>query len=79
MILAFLYPGPRKYSLTDSFKYPFVKEYKELAASIPNILNSFNNLIFTLRFWLILYSRDSPARSDAMGIVKPRNAKTPCT
>jgi hypothetical protein len=37
MILAFLCPGPRKYGLTDSFEYPFIKEYKKLAAGIPNI------------------------------------------
>jgi hypothetical protein len=78
-MLAFLCPGPRKYSLTDSFEYPFIKECKKLAASIPNIRNGFNNTLFTLRFWPIIYSRDGPARSDAMGIVKPGNAKTPYT
>jgi hypothetical protein len=79
IILAFLYPGSWKYGLTDSFEYPFIKEYKKLAASIPNIRNNFDDSIFILRFWLILYNRDSPARSDTIGIVKPRNAKTLCT
>jgi hypothetical protein len=78
-MLAFLCPGPRKYGLTDSFKYPFIKECKKLAAGILNVQNSFDDSTFTLRFWPILYSGDGPARSDAMGIVKPRNAKTPCT
>jgi hypothetical protein len=79
MMLAFLCPGPRKYGLTDSFEYPFIKECKKLAAGIPNVRNSFDDSTFTLRFWPILYSGDGPARSDAMGIVKPGNAKTPCT
>jgi hypothetical protein len=79
MILAFLCPSPRKYGLTDSFEYPFIKEYKKLAANIPNIWNSFDDSTFTLRFRPILYSRNNPARSDAMGIVKPGNAKTLCT
>jgi hypothetical protein len=75
-MLAFLCLSPRKYGLTDSFEYPFIKEYKKLAAGIPNVQNSFDDSTFTLRFWPILYSRDSPARSNAIGIVKPRNAKT---
>jgi hypothetical protein len=48
IILAFLCPGPRKYGLIDSFEYPFIKEYKKLAASIPNIRNSFDNSILYL-------------------------------
>jgi hypothetical protein len=76
IMLAFLCPSPWKYGLTDSFKYLFIKEYKKLAAGILNIQNSFNDLTFTLRFWPILYSRDSPARFNVIGIVKPRNAKT---
>jgi hypothetical protein len=76
IILAFLCLSPRKYGLTDSFEYPFIKEYKKFAASIPNIRNSFDDSIFTLRFWLILYSGDNPARSDTIGIIKPGNAKT---
>jgi hypothetical protein len=79
IMLAFLCPGPRKYGLIDSFEYPFIKEYKKLAAGIPNVQNSFDDSTFILRFWPILYSRDSPARSNAIGIVKPRNAKTLCT
>jgi hypothetical protein len=50
IILAFLCPSPRKYSLIDSFKYPFIKEYKKLAANILNIRNNFDDLIFILRF-----------------------------
>ena len=75
MILAFLCPSPRKYGLTDSFEYPFIKEYKKLAASIPNIRNNFNDSIFILRFQPILYNRDNPARSDTIRIIKPRNTK----
>lgn len=78
-MLAFLCPGPRKYGLTDSFEYPFIEECKKLAAGIPNVRNGFNDTLFTLRFWPIVYSGDGPARSDAMGMVKPGNAKTPCT
>jgi hypothetical protein len=78
-MLAFLCPGPRKYGLTDSFEYLFIKECKKLAAGISNVQNSFDDSTFTLRFWPILYSRDSPARSNAIGIVKPGNAKTLCT
>jgi hypothetical protein len=75
IILVFLYPSPRKYGLTDSFEYPFIKECKKLAAGIPNIRNNFDDSIFILRFWLILYNRNSPTRSDVIGIIKPRNAK----
>jgi hypothetical protein len=50
IILAFLCPGPRKYGLTDSFEYLFIKECKKLAASIPNIRNNFDDSIFILRF-----------------------------
>lgn len=65
--------------MTDSFEYPFVAECKKLATSIPRVRNSFNDTLFTLRFWPIVYSRDGPARSDAMGIVRPGNAKTLCS
>jgi hypothetical protein len=50
IILVFLCPGSRKYGLTNNFEYPFIEEYKKLAASIPNIRNNFDDLIFTFRF-----------------------------
>jgi hypothetical protein len=50
IILVFLCPSPRKYGLIDNFEYLFIEEYKKLTASIPNIRNSFDDSIFTLRF-----------------------------
>lgn len=59
--------------------YPFVQECKLLAKGIPNVYNAYTNSYFTLFFWPILLSGDGPARSEAMGMVRPGNAKTPCT
>lgn len=78
IMCVFLIPGPRKYGLLDSFFYPFVQECKMLAAGVPDVYNAYTNSYFTLFFWPILFSGDGPARADAMGMVRPGNAKTPC-
>src|SRR6195952_2797810 len=78
IMCVFLIPGPRKYGLLDSFFYPFVQECKMLAQGVPGVFNAYTNSYFTLYFWPILFSGDGPARADAMGMVRPGNAKTPC-
>ena len=52
-----------------------MEECKRLASGIPGCLNIYTASTFTLRVWPILYSRDGPARSDTIGIVRPGKAK----
>jgi hypothetical protein len=55
-----------------------IEELKELGAGVDNVRNSYTNLLFTLRAFVIVVSGDGPASAEAMGLKKPGNAYRPC-
>ncbi|KAF5337458.1 hypothetical protein D9758_018018 [Tetrapyrgos nigripes] len=69
-------PGPKKPHDIDSFLWPLLKELSLLAGGV-RAYDVLNNVIFSLRAYLIAVFGDIPAVSMLMHM-KGHNAKSPC-